>query len=55
MTLKNRIAIGKLWKERLTKGLKVHDITLDHPYIKEYEDSIKVKEVVKEPVKKRGK
>ena len=54
--LKTRLEQGKLMKEQLEKGIKSHfKFDANHPYIQEYEDSIK--ENPQEEVKKgkRGK
>lgn len=42
MTQNTRLKLGKLWKEQIEAGIPRKDgITIDHPYIKEYEESIK--------------
>lgn len=47
-----RIKLGKFWKERLEKNLRVpKSVTKDHDYIKEYEASVVQPQVNKPEVK----
>lgn len=43
-----RLRLGKLWKESLEANKEVpKQVNINHPYIKEYENSIETKEEVK--------